>query len=175
MGITHVVSRMDWYCALTEHLLKENNIVIGNESFQSILQQLEMTVVALYKALLLYQMKSVCSYYLNQGLVFLRGLTNLDDWDGDLKSVTDAEDTLQKDSDQYSSQHAKSSLRELLYTAEKTETMLQRLLSVAEQQLQVTQQQRDISSEELRVQKKIAKFTENTKYVVPPFSLPIHS
>ena len=66
--------------------------MIGNESFKSILQQLEKTVVALYKALLLYQMKSVCSYYQNQGLVFLRGLANLDDWDGDLKNVTDAED-----------------------------------------------------------------------------------
>jgi N-terminal domain of NWD NACHT-NTPase len=53
-GITHVVSRMDWYCALTEHLLNKDNIMIGNESFESTLQQLENTVVALYKALLLY-------------------------------------------------------------------------------------------------------------------------
>jgi hypothetical protein len=123
-GITHVISRMDWYCALTEHLLNKDNIVIGNKSFEPILQQLENAVVALYKALLLYQMKSVCSYYRYQGLVFLRGLANLDDWDGDLKSVTDAEDALQKDSDQYNNQHAKSLLRRLVELGEERQSLL---------------------------------------------------
>ena len=75
VGITHVVSRMNWYCALTEHLLIKSNIIeIGNESFEAILHQLEERVIALYKALLLYQMKSVCSYYQIQGLNYLRGL-----------------------------------------------------------------------------------------------------
>lgn len=46
-------------------------------------------------------MKSVCSYYRHRGLVFLRGLASLDDWDADLKAVTDAEDALRRDSDQY--------------------------------------------------------------------------
>ena len=59
-GITHVVSRMDWYCALTEHLLDKSNSEIGDESFESILRQLEEEVITLYKTLLLYQMKSVC-------------------------------------------------------------------------------------------------------------------
>ena len=70
---------MDWYCALTEHLLSKDNIKIGKESFELIQHQLEATVVTLYKALLMYQMKSVCSHYRNQGLVFLRSLVNLDD------------------------------------------------------------------------------------------------
>jgi hypothetical protein len=115
---------MEWYCGLTEHLLNEDNIVVGSKSFETILRQLEKAVVALYKALLLYQIKSVCSYYRNQGLAFLRSLANLDDWDGDLKSVTDAEVALQKDSDQYSSQHAKSSLGRLVKLAEGMETLL---------------------------------------------------
>ena len=115
---------MDWYCALAEHLLNKDNIVIGNESFESILQQLENTVVALYEALLLYQMKSVCSYYRNQGLVFLRGLANLDDWDGNLKSVTDAEDALQKDSDKYNNQQAKSLLRRLVELGKERQSLL---------------------------------------------------
>ena len=49
---------------------------------------------------------------------------NLDDWDSDLKSVTDAEDALQKDSDQYNNQHAKSSLGRLVELAKGMETML---------------------------------------------------
>ncbi len=115
---------MDWYCSLTEHLLNKDNVVIGNESFESILQRLEKTVVTLYKALLLYQMKSVCSYYQSQGLVFLRGLANLNDWDGDLKSVTDAEIALQKDSDQYNKQHAKRLLGDLVNSARKRQSLL---------------------------------------------------
>jgi len=104
-GITHVVSRMHWYCALATHLVGDGKPEMENESFQPILRQLEEKILALYKALLTYQMKSVYSYYRNQGLVFLRGLfrslANLDDWDGDLKTVTDAEASLLNDWDMY--------------------------------------------------------------------------
>ncbi|KAH8800337.1 hypothetical protein F5884DRAFT_891236 [Xylogone sp. PMI_703] len=123
-GITHVVSRMDWYCELTDHLLTEDCIIIGNESFESIIVQLEKGIVALYKALLLYQMKSICSYYRNQGLVFLRGLVNMDDWDSDLKSVTDAETAVQKDSDQYNTLQAKSLLGKLVKDGEERQSLL---------------------------------------------------
>jgi hypothetical protein len=114
---------MDWYCALTEHLLKTNNIVAGNE-FQNVLRQLEGRVVELYKALLQYQMKSGCSYYRNQGLVFLRGMLSLDDWDGDLKLVTDAESAVQNDAGQYFQEHTKTSLEVLIKRAEGMETRL---------------------------------------------------
>jgi hypothetical protein len=50
---------MDWYRALTEYLLDRSNSQIGDESFKSILRQLE-EVITFYKALLLYRMKSVC-------------------------------------------------------------------------------------------------------------------
>jgi hypothetical protein len=70
-------------------------------------------------------MKSVCSYYRNQGLVFLRSLANLGDWDGDLKSITDdAEEAVLKDSKQYNTEHAKGSLRGLVEDADKMETLL---------------------------------------------------
>jgi hypothetical protein len=51
---------MDWYCALSEHLLKKDHI---DESLESIPPLLQARVIALYKAPLLYQMKSVCPYY----------------------------------------------------------------------------------------------------------------
>lgn len=120
-GIVHVISRMDWYCALTEHLLNKDCV---NESLEMILPQLEAKVLALYKALLLYQMKSVCSYYRQQGLVFLRNLVSWDDWDNDLKTVEDAEATLQKDSDQYNKLHAKSALAQLVERAKSMEELL---------------------------------------------------
>jgi hypothetical protein len=76
VGIARVISRMDWYCALTDHLLNKDNVAAGQD-FQTVLCQLEKRIVGLYKALLQYQMKSVCSYYRNQGLVFLRNMLGL--------------------------------------------------------------------------------------------------
>jgi hypothetical protein len=123
-GIAHVISRMEWYCALAEHLLDRDNIKIGNTCFKAILQQLEERVKSLYKALLLYQMKSVCSYYRNQGLVFLRGLLNLDDWTGDLTSVMNAETAVRNDTSQYIQEHMKTSLGEAANRAEEVEKRL---------------------------------------------------
>jgi hypothetical protein len=88
---------MEWYCALTRHLLNKNNTADGREPSEPIPNLLEGKVVEFYKTILLYQMKSICSYYRNQGLVFLRGLVDLDKWDDDVQSVKDAEDTLLKD------------------------------------------------------------------------------
>jgi hypothetical protein len=123
-GITHVVTRISWYCVLTGHLLDNDNIVTTDEPLKSILQQLEQRVVTLYKAILLYQIKSVCSYYRHQGYNFLRQLASWDDWDGYLKTVKDAEDRLQKDSDQYNSEHVKGSLRRFVKAAENMEAQL---------------------------------------------------
>ncbi|KAK3353868.1 WD40-repeat-containing domain protein [Lasiosphaeria hispida] len=123
-GIAHVISRMDWYCSLTEHVLMQDNIVVGKGSFKSVQLLLENRVVELYKVLLLYQMKSVCSFYRHQGWVFLRGLVNIDDWDTNLKSVTDAEATLQNDLSQFNNQHTKSLLGKLIEKAEKRQAVL---------------------------------------------------
>jgi hypothetical protein len=124
LGIPHVVSRMNWYCALTEDLLNKDHIVTGSQSLEAVLKQLEEAVIELYKALLLYQMKSVCSYYRSQGVVFLRGLVNLDDWDGELKRVTDAEATVRGYSAQYLQEHTKVSLGKHIQLAEGMETQL---------------------------------------------------
>lgn len=51
-GITYVVSRMNWYSALTEHLLGTDNTVTDG-SFESVMQRLEGKVIELYKAILL--------------------------------------------------------------------------------------------------------------------------
>lgn len=46
-----------------------DNIEIGDKSFESVLDQLEVTVIALYEALLFYQIISVC-YYRNRSSPF---------------------------------------------------------------------------------------------------------
>ncbi|EAQ91141.1 hypothetical protein CHGG_03076 [Chaetomium globosum CBS 148.51] len=122
-GLAHVISRMDWYCALTEHLLNKKNVATGKD-IQAVLRQLERSIVELYKALLQYQMKSVCSYHRNRSLDFFRGMLNLDDWDGDLKGVTDAEAIVQNDTAQFFQEQTKISLGKLVEHAEGMERRL---------------------------------------------------
>ncbi|PMD15918.1 hypothetical protein NA56DRAFT_323603 [Hyaloscypha hepaticicola] len=88
-GIVHVSSRMEWYCSLTPHLLRNGPHI-----------QLKKKVVKMYKAILFYQMKSVCFYYKHQGLAFLQGITNWNDWDGYLKQVEEAEKIFKDDAAQ---------------------------------------------------------------------------
>ncbi|KAH7124444.1 hypothetical protein EDB81DRAFT_912856, partial [Dactylonectria macrodidyma] len=90
-GIAYVVSRMYWYYALTDHLLKNNNKASVTKPPKSIQEQLEGKIVDLYKAILLYQMKSVCSYYRHQGFNFLLQLAKFDDWMAARKAVETAE------------------------------------------------------------------------------------
>jgi hypothetical protein len=112
---------MDWYCALSEHLLEKDHV---DDSLKTIPPLLQERVIALYKALLLYQMKSVCSYYRHQGLVFLRALANWDDWDGCLDAVRDAEKSLLDDWGQFDSINAVSFRRELSDRARRIEELL---------------------------------------------------
>ena len=126
------MSRMEWYCALTVHLLEDDSVKIGDETHTAVLRQLEENVLALYKALLLYQMKSVCCYYRHQGYVFLRALANLDDWDADLKTVNDAEETVRADWEQYNKIRGKNTLSQVLNRAQE----MQRLLGDIQQTLQ---------------------------------------
>ena len=121
-GLIYVMSRMDWYCVLTDKLLEivnkdniadkgdnvnedsnmnERNIANETQSPQSVRKRLEQRVVELYKAILLYQMKSICSYYRNQYQEFFLNLVDLKGWDGARTNVTTAENTLKEDWEQY--------------------------------------------------------------------------
>ncbi|KAJ3579376.1 hypothetical protein NPX13_g1192 [Xylaria arbuscula] len=110
-GMTYVISRMDWYCALTTLLLDKRDIA-GDSNSQPTLFQLKRNIVNLYQALLLFQMKSVCSYYRNQGVRFLRDVVRLDDWESAIISIREIEATLGSDIEQYSQGHIKSYLAE---------------------------------------------------------------
>ena len=144
-GIKHVAATMDWYCALTGHLLNRDN---ANKSLESVLRRLEQGVVALYKAILFYQMRSVCSYYENQSGVFFRTLLMLDGWDDNMKSVVKAEDAFlahwkQYDDvmTQYSRATGQKLSRELI---ELTETMERRLSNISQTLTEFMTQQKEM-------------------------------
>lgn len=119
-GIVHVVSRLDWYWNLASLLLQENT-----SDSAGLRTELEKRVVCLYKELLLYQMKSVCAYYRNRGLAFLRTMVQLDDWTGSMSSVNAAEAALRQDSSDYRDQQQLQvllRLEQLFINANKQET-----------------------------------------------------
>ncbi|KAH8665172.1 WD40-repeat-containing domain protein [Tricladium varicosporioides] len=95
VGIDYSIKKMTWYWNLSCHLLSEDGL---NDSYTGLRSELKGRVVDLYKVLLSYQMKSVCSYYQNRGLVILREVIGLDDWDGSLKDVQAAETAVLQDS-----------------------------------------------------------------------------
>src|ERR1700761_271302 len=113
-GISYVISKMDWYCSLSDEILKENNIRSTSESLDTTRLKLRGGIVSLYKALLLYQMKSVCAYYRNQFLDFLRNIINMDSWDDSLKGIKDEEASLRILSEQYNQQQNTSLLDKLV-------------------------------------------------------------
>ncbi|KAI1737775.1 WD40-repeat-containing domain protein [Xylaria scruposa] len=111
-GIAYVISRMDWYCALTELLLNKSNFVDGN-NFQAVLSQLKKMIIELYKALLSYQMKSIVSYYRKQSVRFFRDMGKLDDWKGNIQHVKDVETAVREFMDQYYQEQTKADLNKL--------------------------------------------------------------
>jgi N-terminal domain of NWD NACHT-NTPase/NACHT domain len=131
---------MDWYWNLSSLLLQEN--AVGGGSSETLRYELEKRIVALYKALLLYQMKSVCSYYRNRGVDFLRSVVQLDDWDGSLTNVHEAEDAVRQDSATYNNQQIKSHLEQLVIHAKDRETnLLQDIYQALQKQLLIQEKQ----------------------------------
>jgi hypothetical protein len=128
---------MDWYWNLSDLLLDKHRI---EKAAAGLRDELEKHVLDLYKMLLAYQMRSICSYYRNRGVVFLRDMIKLDDWDGRLKSIKDAEETVLTDSDQYNTVQVRFHLQSLVNAAGSEERKLQNIFLAIERQ--ITQQRK---------------------------------
>ena len=87
-GITQVVEKMKWYSSLSRLLLDQDK---DTENLTGLRHRLADKIIDLYKAILIYIMKSVCAYNQNQALNALRNMLRLDKWSGTLGAVTEAE------------------------------------------------------------------------------------
>lgn len=101
-GIHYVIERMSWFCELSSHLPKESDP--NGTSYVGLRSGLKEQLIQLYKVLLSYQMMSVCSYYQNRDLVFLKDLVQLHDWNGQLDDINKIEATFQRSITQYKMQ-----------------------------------------------------------------------
>lgn len=102
VGLDYVLQKMNFYWDLSSHILKDRGI--NGDTYAGLRLALKSQIVDLYKALLTYQMMSVCSYYRSPTLSFLRNMIQLDDWDGSLASVREAEEVVLKNSQAYNNQ-----------------------------------------------------------------------
>ncbi|BCR84754.1 uncharacterized protein ACHE_20212A [Aspergillus chevalieri] len=135
-GIQHVIERMSWYWELSSHILKERDP--NGTSYAGLRSGLKEQLIQLYKALLSYQMKSVCSYYQNRGFVFLKDLVQLHDWNGQLDNINKIEATFQGSVTQYDMQQRTGLDQQKLGTLGDISGHLQKLPS----------RQRDLQEEE---------------------------
>lgn len=78
---------MNWYCELAEHLFSNQE---DSSSF-GVQRELYTKLVDLYKKLLSFEIKSICSYYRHRALIVLGDFIKLDDWKGNLQAIHDAE------------------------------------------------------------------------------------
>ncbi|KAE8407388.1 WD40-repeat-containing domain protein [Aspergillus pseudonomiae] len=99
-GVNHVVDRMQWYSKITDSLL-QNGSNNSHRKLEEVRKQLETGMLGMYKCMLFYEIKSVCFYHKSQVAVFVRGLLNVDDWDGSLAIITEQENALRSDLQQY--------------------------------------------------------------------------
>lgn len=128
---------MNWYWELSSLLLNDN---IKRDQ-QALRGELEQKVTQLYAQLLLYQMKSVWSYYRGRFSVFIRDLVKLDNWDGKLNDIKAAEEAVEHDSNQYNTVRILEHLRNVAKTAESQNAKLDGISSDIREQ---TKQQKEI-------------------------------
>ncbi|KAM3551036.1 hypothetical protein MY1884_007938 [Beauveria asiatica] len=103
-GFSFVAHRMQWYYAMTDHLLDHDNKPSTGQDSASIFEMLTEKLFDLYKAILRYQLLSVCYYYSNP----FRQLYDNVDWAGSKKAVEDAECVFSKDWDFYKKVEARN-------------------------------------------------------------------
>lgn len=139
-GIAYVLSRMDWYCALSDLLFNNDNS--HHDPAANLRDQLKKSILKLYKELLSFQMKSVRYYYRNRKLAFLRDMMKLDDWVGSLESVQKVERTFQEDVSAYDFQIVKSHSSGILETTSAMEKTLAVIRQALETQTATLKSQR---------------------------------
>lgn len=127
----YVLSRAEWYWNLAGLLLDDSK---ADESSEGLRTQLQNNISQLYEKLLLYQMKSICVYRRHWATTIGRDMLKVDDWASQLSKIKEAEATIQRDMDQYSTEEIKRRFRELNDIAAKMDNSLESMHNAIEEQ-----------------------------------------
>lgn len=109
-AIAYVLSKMEWYWNLADVALGQKQSSSPLTPPDTLRNNLEGHIVDFFKKLLLFQMRSACLYYRNWASIILRDIVKLDDWNGKLTELKDAEAAIRRDIQQYNSEDVKVKL-----------------------------------------------------------------
>ncbi|UKZ78904.1 hypothetical protein TrVFT333_006650 [Trichoderma virens FT-333] len=140
-GIEYIITRIRWYGNVSSLLLDEGTL--DDSALSGMKSELEKRLVELYKALLIYQMRSVCSHHRNGSYSFLRDLLKVDDWAVSIQDIQKAEDSLRQDAEVYGNQQFRSRLEHIVDHAKSQELEIKNMARTLEEQLR-----RQISAED---------------------------
>ncbi|KAL3447483.1 hypothetical protein BJX65DRAFT_307893 [Aspergillus insuetus] len=115
-GVSYVATRMGWYCELSQLLLRESTT--GGCLSADLQSKFKDRILDLYTELLSYLMKSVCSRYQSRVYRYFQITLKLNDWEGGLREIQEAEQLVQNDMTQFSTQQVRLELEELAVTAQ---------------------------------------------------------
>ncbi|KAJ4161664.1 uncharacterized protein LMH87_007690 [Akanthomyces muscarius] len=90
-GIKEVSKRLKWYLSLSNRIMYRLGPVDQEKDRSDPVMELKERILSLYKAVLMYQMKSVCLNYHFEGWEFLDDSISLSDWEGDFSDIIEAE------------------------------------------------------------------------------------
>jgi N-terminal domain of NWD NACHT-NTPase/NACHT domain len=121
----YVGSRAEWYCELYK---------LAAEEDVSARRLLEDKLIGLYEKLITFQMRSVGYYYQSQLKHILRDAFKVNAWEGALKDIKEAEDSLRTDASDYDRKMQRAHLSELERSAkllqERVTAQLDKILAV---------------------------------------------
>lgn len=130
-GLTHVVSRMDWYLDLANVLLADK--WKNSDTFAKLRGNIQQRIVQLYASLLDFEMKSVAYCFNDHPVVkSLKTMAGFSDWKGHREVVENQETSLSKDLARYATQEVIQHLRGLSISAEKLPDIARDLGLIAE-------------------------------------------
>ncbi|KAL7935407.1 hypothetical protein V8C35DRAFT_272036 [Trichoderma chlorosporum] len=107
-GLTYLMKRMEWYWSLSHDLFNGTGSTIHvNNNAPDTQSSLLSRLVDLYKEIMSFQIKSICSFYRNRGLQLFRDVVMFDNWKESLKGIRTLELEFQNNHTTYMSLEGK--------------------------------------------------------------------
>ncbi|KAH8882376.1 hypothetical protein GQ53DRAFT_614442, partial [Thozetella sp. PMI_491] len=130
-GLSHVVSRMDWYLDLANVLLADK--WESSELFAKFRDNMQQKVVELYASLLEFEMKAVAYCFHDHPVVKgVKTMAGFNDWKGHREAVQLREASVKEDLDRYTTQEVIQHLRSLSISAEKLPNIVSGIALIVE-------------------------------------------
>ncbi|KAL6800148.1 hypothetical protein J3E68DRAFT_435555 [Trichoderma sp. SZMC 28012] len=118
-GIAYTTKRMKWYWSLSSDLFHGDGSLRNRNDAPDTQNGILLRLVGLYKEIMLFQIKSICSFYRNRWLQLFRDFVIKDNWSDSLKEIRTLELEFQNDYATYMTLEEKSMSHQIKNCLEK--------------------------------------------------------